>query len=67
MNTPAKRKHIGNNRTVLPFLGNKIPVPLPVAASTSTVPTTSTTKNIHTKNVFLMILWQVLRRYQMIL
>ena len=41
-----------SNRTVFPFLGNKTPVPLPVADSTSIVPIISTTKNVHTKNDF---------------
>ena len=56
MNTPMKRKHIENNRTVLLFLANKTPVFLPVTDSTSTVPIITMTKNIHTKNDLFMIL-----------
>ena len=62
MNIPTEREHIENNRTVLPFLGNKTPVSLPVANSTKTVPITFTTKIYILKMIF-MILWQVLRRY----
>ena len=67
MNTDKKKIHIENNRTVLPHVVNKTPVHLPVAESAGTVPIITPTKNIHTKNIFFMILQQVLRRYQMIL
>ena len=57
MNAPTKRKHIENNTNILPFLGNKTPVSLPVADSNSKVPIITMAKNIHTKNDFFMILW----------
>ena len=43
MNIPMKRKDIENNRTVLPFLANKTPVPLPVDDGIRTVPIITTT------------------------
>ena len=44
MNISTEKKHIENNRTVLPFLANKTPVPLHVTDNTSTVPNITTIK-----------------------
>ena len=67
MNTDKKKKIIESNRSVLPHLGIKTPVRLPVAERTGTVPVITPTKNTHTKNDFVMILQRVLRKCQIIL
>ena len=70
MNTPAKKKHLENNKTVLSHLANKDTIHLPVPDSTSIIPVITPRKNTRTKIhilKFFMRLQRTLRRYQMIL
>ena len=48
-NTSIKKKHIKNNKNVLPFLANKNTAPLPVPDSTIIIPVITQRKNTPTK------------------
>ena len=50
INIPTKRKHIENDKTVLPFLADRKHVPVPV--STSTIPVITLTKKYILKTLF---------------